>query len=271
LIDTFKEMDVILHGVGSYPPGTTIGPAKWPHHDLIVIAEGAVDFMINGKEFAGSEGDALLIPPDHEFRGVARTGGATIWVQHFQLYKDDWTAIPLEVRSTKPVLWSGVAHLEWPQALLRRISSLQDQRRKSLDNQRVVSLALQLLLEEFRLRKRSSIARPNPTLARIQRSIDWVRSHPLPPPSITTLASQAGWSVSHFRARFKTSQGRSIGNFLRALRLDAAERMLRETSSPIKEISAQVGYSDPVAFHRAFVQRFRVTPARHRQATPAVF
>ena len=256
-------MRSILHGIGSYGPGARIGPANWPHHDLIVVTEGRVTFTSGGQTVEVSAGDAYLIPPGHKFHGVAGEGGAVTWVQHFAV-KDSQASV---LQTSRPSRLLGVAGREWVRELMRRGRELQA-RKLTTVTRRMTGLVLSLLLEEFAVASEQEQAAPGSVQARVRQAMEWAESQPHP--TATQMAKLAGWSVNHFRERFQEVTGRTVGVFLRELSLGEAERLLRETGMPIKEIGKLVGYGDVIAFHHAFRQRFRMTPGRYRRSVPRV-
>lgn len=260
-------LELFAHGVGLYSPGGLIGPARWTHHDLIVIVEGTVDFSVEGSTIASRAGDAVLIPPGFSFRGEAGDDGASIWVQHFACRgkaAQDWLTLP-----PAPTRWVGVGQWEWPRTLMRRLLRLQNSAESTSD--KICGLLLVLLIEEFKTAK--SLEREELTASErtVQQIIEQIENHNLPLPSLKEIAEFAGWSVSYFRDQFRSVSGRSIGDFLKQRRMGEAARLLAETRLPIKEISAQAGYSEVAAFHRAFQIRYKVTPGQYRdQCVPMV-
>ena len=95
---------------------------------------------------------------------------------------------------------------------------------------------------------------------------DWARGRFATGLKIEDLAERAGMSHSYFRQQFKAAHGQSAGQFLHEIRLLEGETLLRQTDLNLKEISARVGYSNPISFHRAFLQKFRVSPASYRKS-----
>jgi len=246
--------------VGSYSQGGQVGPACWPHYDLIIVLEGVFDLTIDGSTISCKAGDACLIPPDHLFRGIAGSGGITIWVQHFSVRKQTSKmgfSFPL-----KPVRWPGVGQWEWPRTLMARLSRLQNQPDATiLDNPDWLLLAI--LLEEF---KRAGPVEKGTSAAEriVQRLIDRIENHALPLPTLKEISEFSGWSVSFLRHRFRSVTGRTIGEFLKQRRMAESARLLAETRKPIKEIAMQAGYGDVAAFHRAFLERYKITPGQYR-------
>jgi len=53
--------------------------------------------------------------------------------------------------------------------------------------------------------------------------------------------------------------------FLLEMRMEHARQLLTGGTSPIKTIAAETGYTDVVAFHRAFTGYFSETPSTHRE------
>lgn len=251
----------ILHGIGVYAAGDLIGPAKWPHHDLIVVREGSVDFSLCSKAIVCRTGDALLIPPLTEFQGRVGSDGCVIWVQHFARMKtkSGWpVSLPL-----RPLHWSSI-QCEWVRALMKKISASQSTSNAGAFKETVPHL-LTLLIQEFQLNTKPKAASEHATSLAVQKTVAWLEAQSFPLPSLKEIANYAGWSVSHFRNNFRNSSGQSIGKFIRELEMNEASRLLQETAVPIKAIAAQVGYSDVVAFHRAFQRHNAVTPSDFRR------
>lgn len=262
-------MRAILHGIGSYLPGALIGPVQWLHFDLIVVTEGRVVFTIGRKTLQGDAGDVCLFPPGKKICGVAGLEGATIWVQHFATAKTRAQAGPAILQQHQPLRLAGAARGEWTRGLMRRASQLQAGKATTV-TRRMTGLTLSLLLEEFGTAAGREQSKPGSVESRVLLATEWATRQRTPPPTIAQMAAQAGWSVNHFREKFLETTGRTAGAFLREQAMNEAERLLRETNLPIKEIGLLLGYSDVIAFHHAFRQRFRTTPAKYRKSAPVV-
>lgn len=78
------------------------------------------------------------------------------------------------------------------------------------------------------------------------------------------LASEAGLSEFHFSRAFKSSTGFSPSRFLIRMRMDQAQRLLRETDRSIVEVSLDVGYSSPSHFAQLFRREVGVSPREYR-------
>jgi transcriptional regulator GlxA family with amidase domain len=53
---------------------------------------------------------------------------------------------------------------------------------------------------------------------------------------------------------------------LRRTRLNAACKMLRETSAELAEVAVQCGFNDQTSMTRAFRQELKITPLKYRRS-----
>ena len=64
---------------------------------------------------------------------------------------------------------------------------------------------------------------------------------------------------------FSRHLGTTFSAYMNALRMDRAEKLLRTTYKPVKEISVMCGYSDAVYFARVFNKAYGMSPSRFRE------
>lgn len=84
--------------------------------------------------------------------------------------------------------------------------------------------------------------------------------------NVEGLAAIAGMSRSRFSKAFADNFGRSPIEFVQAVRLRAARRMLRASSLPIKSVAAAVGYSSRSHFSRSYQAYFGEAPSTLKTA-----
>jgi AraC-like DNA-binding protein len=106
--------------------------------------------------------------------------------------------------------------------------------------------------------------------ARLARAVAAVIAEPARPHTVNSLAGAAGMSRSTFAVRFLKSYGRSPMDFVQAVRLRTAARLLRTSELPVKTVAAAVGYSSRSHFSRAFSNLYGVDPSRYRHTPQAV-
>ena len=93
------------------------------------------------------------------------------------------------------------------------------------------------------------------------------------PVSVPALAELAGFSTSHFSARFRASTGFSVLEYVKRLRMARARQLLITSDHTVADIAASVGYADPFYFSRQFTAVNGVCPRTfrtraHEEAAP---
>ncbi|MBQ5953841.1 MAG: helix-turn-helix transcriptional regulator [Lachnospiraceae bacterium] len=83
--------------------------------------------------------------------------------------------------------------------------------------------------------------------------------------SLAQLAGIAAMAPNYLSKQFKEETGRTISDTIRQLRCGQAARLLRETDTPIAEISAYVGYPDSNYFIKVFKKTLGMTPSEYRK------
>jgi AraC family transcriptional regulator len=87
-------------------------------------------------------------------------------------------------------------------------------------------------------------------------------------PTLDALARIAGVHPGHLTRVFRRHYGRSIGAYLRDLRLEWTARRLATSDDPLIAIAAAAGFADQSHLTRAFKARFGCTPGRYRSRKP---
>ncbi|MDI1460836.1 AraC family transcriptional regulator [Catellatospora sp. KI3] len=99
----------------------------------------------------------------------------------------------------------------------------------------------------------------------IARVKDHLRDHLAAPVNLPALAALAGYSTSHFSARFRTATGFSVTEYVKRLRMAQARQLLLMTDRSVTEIAAAVGYPDPFYFSRHFTNVNGMNPREFRR------
>ncbi len=83
--------------------------------------------------------------------------------------------------------------------------------------------------------------------------------------SLTEMAKRVHLSPSHFRRQFKVQFSTSPARYQHERKMEWARDILQYTSIPMKEVVAQLGYSDLSAFSKAFAKHFGRRPRELRR------
>lgn len=82
--------------------------------------------------------------------------------------------------------------------------------------------------------------------------------------SLSQLAREADMSVSHFSRLFKKATSFSPSQYFIQLRIQEAQRLLRETDRSVIDVGLDVGYSSPSHFAQVFRRTVGVSPTEYR-------
>lgn len=85
------------------------------------------------------------------------------------------------------------------------------------------------------------------------------------PPTVQVLAETVGLNRNKLQAGFRDSEGKSVAEYLRALRMEWAMDILEREEVPVREVAERVGYRSPINFYRAFGAAFGVSPGAMRR------
>lgn len=83
--------------------------------------------------------------------------------------------------------------------------------------------------------------------------------------NVEEVASQCGYSASHFMRWFKEMTGSGFAAYLIEYRLGKAAQELKETSDTVLEIAERNGFDNLSNFNRLFKKKFEVTPSQFRK------
>ncbi|HEY4294763.1 GlxA family transcriptional regulator [Luteibacter sp.] len=93
----------------------------------------------------------------------------------------------------------------------------------------------------------------------------YVAAHPGEDHSVASMAARVGMSARHFARIFRHDVGMTPADFVEAMRVEAARRLLEDGHETPKRVAARLGYADANGLRRAFVRRVGVTPAEYRK------
>lgn len=101
---------------------------------------------------------------------------------------------------------------------------------------------------------------------RVARAIRLMENHIDRPLTMTTIAKRAGISTRTLEKIFIAALGETPGAYCLRLRLNAARRLVLDTTEPMADIAARTGFSSAAIFSRAFGKAFGQPPMRMRKS-----
>lgn len=99
---------------------------------------------------------------------------------------------------------------------------------------------------------------------RLAQAIRLMEAHVERPLTVAAIARRTGVTARTLEKAFATAIGETPGAYYLRLRLNAARRLVLDTSEPMTDIAARTGFSSAAAFSRAFSTAFGKAPSRMR-------
>lgn len=82
---------------------------------------------------------------------------------------------------------------------------------------------------------------------------------------VARLVQRSGLKPRTFARRFRTATGYQPMDYVQAIRIEEAKRLLETSSTIVEEIGHLVGYEDPAFFRRLFKRQVGMTPMAYRK------
>ncbi|MFI0923443.1 GlxA family transcriptional regulator [Streptomyces sp. NPDC021012] len=93
----------------------------------------------------------------------------------------------------------------------------------------------------------------------------WIGEHLTEDLSAEALATRLHLSVRHFARLFRRRTGTTPAAYVESVRLEAARRLLQDSTHGLPEIAALSGLGSVESLHRSFRRRLGTTPAEYRR------
>ena len=124
------------------------------------------------------------------------------------------------------------------------------------------ALAEQILILVLRQLPPSQAATPSTP---VNKALGYVHDHFHEQISVADAAAVAGYTPNYFNSCFRSQIGLPFGEYLRNMRLNYAENLLRASAMPVTEIAYESGFSSLSHFSRSFRERYGCAPQEYRK------
>ena len=238
-------------------------------HEMILVVRGQIETQIEGQVLLGRKGDVLWYPAGaaHSERAMGRETFETLFVS-FSPSPSTGRGSGGVVPSTRRGPEGGVA----PLMVFDRDGRIEQQIRWIFDlfpmkTQQERTIARFLMHTAF-LEHRRLAENPGSSdiVLRIKR---YIRAHIADRLTLDDLADDAGLSRYYFSRIFRRKAGMTPMDYVRRLRVEAAQALILRTPLPLKAIAAQVGFCDEYHFSRVFRKETGQPPGALRRARGA--
>jgi AraC family transcriptional regulator len=123
-------------------------------------------------------------------------------------------------------------------------------------------LLLELLAECSRRRGSDRVGKPPPWLERVRGLLHDQFAENL---TLEAIAAEAGVHPVHLARVFRQHCGRTLGDYVRQLRVEFAARQLITTQTPLAALALGAGFADQSHFCRTFKRHTGISPASFRR------
>ncbi|XHS76887.1 GlxA family transcriptional regulator [Burkholderiaceae bacterium UC74_6] len=176
--------------------------------------------------------DAILTV-DSEAEGVVTAGGVTAWQELALRLISRFCGPQHALQTAKVYLLAGHEHGQLPFA------------------ERGLQMQAQLPLQEQD--------------QAIRACQEWIAAHYAQPAPVEAMAQRAGLTRRTLARRFRAATGQLPMDYVHALRIEQAKRIIERQAASIDEVASEVGYEDPTFFRRLFKREVGLTPAAYRR------
>lgn len=224
------------------------------------ITGGRCRLVIDGKDYVGEEGTWFFIPAGvrHRYANVAGEPLQKFWI-HFDLYPNADIAETLQLPHCVRVEKNDEAY-----GLFRRLIEANDSDAVT-DRLNAKACLLQLLARYVALAHPDGVEVGHEDEERMQNLLAYIHEHLDEALGNDVLAAQCHMHPTHFIRYFRGRTGQTPARYVTERRMEAAKRLLEETTLPVAVVMEKTGFNEPSHFARLFRKQFALTPTEYRR------
>lgn len=249
-------------------PSHRFGPNKRGAYVLHIVKKGKGTLEINKKTYELEAGDAFLIPPGTEawYEADKEDPWCYMWLGFVGIRSDEC------VNSAGFSLRNPVRKL----ACVKKINEYIDQMLEAyqlsyaneLKRNGLLHMVFAELIEDYLQNSVNTggvAAHPYPGSVYVKHAMEYITHHYNERLRINELADYIGVNRSYLTSSFKKNVGCSPQEFLVDLRMKKAKSLLKQTDMPISGVANAVGYTDQLAFSKAFKRYSGMSPRMYKE------
>lgn len=250
-------------GMEQCEPGYRFGPYVRENYVVHIILNGCGTLVVGERSYQVSKGEAFIIYPEQEtvYQADDEEPWEYMWIG-FHGYAAKKTVRVMGFTEEYPVI--RVRNLE----LLRlEVEKMLEARELTLVNTMKRFSALYSMVSMMLEECPESQEVENPTnIAYVNEAVEIMMQSYSKKLKISDIATTIGISRNYLTDLFKNEFEMSPQSFLMNFRMEKAAQELRETNESVQNIGINVGYPDPLAFSKAFKQKYGMSPSAYRSS-----
>ena len=231
--------------------------------EIELILDGEASQILNGEEYSLYPGDIYMLNPT-DFHSV-KSKNATVYNLMFGdgILDKDFLQKIMEINT--PLLFH-LDEKEFSNAKILIGQMLEefekDENYSDTYIKNILECLFILILRKTKFRFDISSAEYDHNL---QKALLYIHSHFRENPTMTSVAEYAGFNYNYFSGLFKSVTGKAYKEYLTALRLDYAKKLVISSNIPITEICYASGFNSLTNFLRVFKLQYKISPGEMRK------
>lgn len=275
MLNRHKELAVVHYGESGIKCLYAQRPmlnnsAFWTHWhermELLLLESGRIELHLDEKTMVLEAGQLGVFPPEMLHGGICRETGTvfhTIMFEVERFYNDTgasekWLKPLAERRLQFPGIVEDPATVEAAGRLV-----------ELLKNPKTPSLAavgqLYVLLGELCRFSTPGSRVPSAAEESLRSVLDYIQEHYTQPLTVRDISQEFSYNETYFCRRFKRATGLTVMEYIRILRLELAEKLLKAETCEIRDVAWRCGFTDESYFSRAFKAHSGQTPREFRK------
>lgn len=257
-----KRMDPVLFRLVQLRPST---PSWQKQLLLIYVNEGSVSLTLNGAGREAGQSKLILIPPMSIYSISAGQGTAASFLVDIDRISSCCPDFqfpdlhPAIIDTTESSYNRKISDL-----LSGIIRSCASEQHRTLSLEYMINgIQLVSLLSDYHVKEPADFNSPSEILP-ILKAVSFTAANFRNPISLADAAKEAGFSAPYFSRKFSDFMGISFSDYLKDLRLSAAQQQLTSGFS-IVQIASECGFPDHRAFTRAYRKKYGINPSKGRK------
>lgn len=242
--------------------------------ELVVPIEGTYTVIADNVTYELEEGDIMIIPSGtlHSIP-PAKKGCRFIYLFEMEPFVGFQNYPYIRSLLTDPIVITADTHPElYPTAISLVMEAAKEywDKEKAYKELTVYAVMMKLLAEygNYRRNFNDSVDRtsstPHELTMRLNRVYQYISEHMSENIQLEDAAKVANYSIYHFSRIFKESTGQTFSDYLRHLRIRAAQQLLQQMDAQIIWIAHECGFSSISTFNRTFRNVTGSTPSEYR-------
>ncbi len=250
-----------VYGINSIP----ISPHWHNHIEILRINRGAIRITVGEETFCGGVGSVIFINPRQIHSGISLSEELLYDVVQINLEslmsKSTASRQYLEPLMQEKVRFSvkpsAPAAVETVNELIRCLSDGTHPLNVTGQIFQMLGILFSLYAVEQNVYHTSN--------DKFRQVLEYIDTHYTESISAHSLSQQFNYNESYFCRLFKQTTGLTLSNYIRILRMEKAQQLLRQPDIPIAQVARQCGYADANYFSLCVQKHFQTSPTELRQ------